>query len=862
MKKVKSLFWAALMLLCGQNVNAQEASVVETSPPSMLSAKPGTRWWWHGSAVDRENLQWSLDQYAQAGIGTVEITPIFGVQGNEKNDRSFLSPEWMQSLRDVEDIAAKKHIQVDMNCGTGWPFGGPEVPLEEAACKLILIDTVVTTRVAKDLVLEVPEKEKPHSRLLVQRDFPVNKRDYRRVIALYESRTLQKVKRAAPGGEGYVIDHFDSTAVAHYLDRFERAFAQTNTPYPNTFFNDSYEVYDADWTPSLLDEFFRRCGYRLENHLPALANGNPKVLTDYRETLAELLLNNFTRQWVAWSHKHGVQVRNQAHGSPANLIDVYAAVDVPEIEGYGLSDFGIKGLRTDPGMTIKNFSDLSMLKYASSASHITGKPLTSSETFTWLTEHFRTSLSQMKPDMDLMFCAGVNRMFFHGTCYSPKDEPWPGRQFYAAIDMSPTNTIWRDAPNLMKYIERCQNYLQWGKSDNDFLVYLPVRNMWADNPRERLMMFDIHTMDKKAPDFIRAILAIDSLGFDCDYISDQFLLTTTYDGHFLRTAAGTAYKALVIPGDCIMPKHVRQHIDELGRRGANIIKSITQADLVSAAKPETIKSELHLHMIRRSNPVGYHYFIANLTPNDVDEWAMLANDFKDAFWYDPMTGKKYAVETDGKWIKVMLRSGESLILQTLDQPKPEGDKASSGSGLKQRPRLPNLTGGNTIVLNKGWKLRFENSEPAIKKTYKLDQLRTWETLDRKTRTLMGTGVYQCNFEVNQYQLNDSHTWQIDLGDVRESARVSINGHDIGCAWAVPYVLWFDKSVLHEGINTISIAVTNLPANHIAELDRKGVKWRKMKEINMVDINYKNTSFANWKPMPSGLNSTVRIIRVN
>ena len=280
MKKVKSLFWAALMLLCGQNVSAQEASVVETSPPSMLSAKPGTRWWWHGSAVDRENLQWSFDQYAQAGIGTVEITPIFGVQGNEKNDRSFLSPEWMQSLRDVEDIAAKKHIQVDMNCGTGWPFGGPEVPLEEAACKLILIDTVVTTRVAKDLVLEVPEKEKPHSRLLVQRDFPVNKRDYRRVIALYESRTLQKVKRAAPGGEGYVIDHFDSTAVAHYLDRFERAFAQTNTPYPNTFFNDSYEVYDADWTPSLLDEFFRRCGYRLENHLPALANGNPKVLTE------------------------------------------------------------------------------------------------------------------------------------------------------------------------------------------------------------------------------------------------------------------------------------------------------------------------------------------------------------------------------------------------------------------------------------------------------------------------------------------------------------------------------------------------------------------------------------------------------
>ena len=53
-----------------------------------------------------------------------------------------------------------------------------------------------------------------------------------------------------------------------------------------------------------------------------------------------------------------------------------------------------------------------MLKYASSAAHIAGKTYTSSETFTWLTEHFRTSLSQCKPDMDLMFVSGVNHMFF------------------------------------------------------------------------------------------------------------------------------------------------------------------------------------------------------------------------------------------------------------------------------------------------------------------------------------------------------------------------------------------------------------------------------------------------------------------
>ena len=99
-----------------------------------------------------------------------------------------------------------------------------------------------------------------------------------------------------------------------------------------------------------------------------------------------MLLHNFTEQWTKWANKRGAITRNQAHGSPANLIDRYAAVDIPEIEGFGLTDFGIKGLRKDPGMTRPNFSDLSMLKYAPSAAHITGKKYTSSETFTWLTE--------------------------------------------------------------------------------------------------------------------------------------------------------------------------------------------------------------------------------------------------------------------------------------------------------------------------------------------------------------------------------------------------------------------------------------------------------------------------------------------
>ncbi len=826
-------------------------------PQPTRESRPGLRWWWLGSAVDRQNLTWNLEQYAKAGIGAVEITPIYGVQGNGENDIPYLSPRWMEMLRYTEAENNRLDIETDMATGTGWPFGGPWVPLSEAACKAVFVDTVVSKKTdASSIRFVVPPKERPYSTLRLVRTFGVEGQpDKQRVIALFEGRTRMKVKRAAPGGEGYVIDHFDSTAVAHYLAHIDSAFTASKTPFPHTFFNDSYEEHTADWTPTLLAEFEKRRGYRLEDCIDKLVDRDPQVVSDYRETLGDLLLTNFTMQWTAWAHRHGAITRNQAHGSPANLIDCYGAVDIPEIEGFGLTDFGIKGLRTDSGHTRPNFSDLSMLKYAPSAAHITGKKYTSSETFTWLTEHFRTSLSQMKPDMDLMFCAGVNRMFFHGTAYSPKDDPWPGWKFYASIDMSPTNSIWRDAPELMNYITRCQTYMQWGEPDNDFLVYLPVRDMWRTNRSKLLMQFDIHSMEKKAPDFIKAILAIDKAGFDCDYISDQYLLSSRVKDGKIVTAAGTEYKALVITGNSIMPQSVSRHIEEMKAKGAHIICGTGAEEMAKAATSEEMKTKLGLKMIRRSNPIGHHYFIANLTDHDVNAPVELATGEKHAVWYNPMTGEYNRADIDNGAIRLNLKSGESRILLSSAKPVEEwGIHDSIASAPHERHEAVNAD--EIDLTDCKWTLSFVDEGPKVEQTYKLDRLQTWETLGDSAAVTMGTGVYQTTFKLSAKQA--ARNWKIDLGDVRESARVYINGVYVGCAWAVPFSLDC-RSALRKGKNTLRIEVTNLPANRIADMDRRLVKWRKMKEINVVDINYKKTTYGNWELVPSGLNGRVKLV---
>ena len=562
-------------------------------------------------------------------------------------------------------------------------------------------------------------------------------------------------------------------------------------------------------------------------------------------------LRNFTQQWTDWAHSHGSITRNQAHGSPANLIDCYAAVDIPEIEGFGLSEFGIKGLRKDPGKTRKNDSDFSMLKYAPSAAHICGKPFTSSETFTWLTEHFRTSLSQLKPDIDLMFCAGVNHMFFHGTCYSPKNDPWPGWKFYASIDMSPTNSIWRDAPYFMQYVERCQSFLQWGQPDNDFLVYLPVRDMWKKQPEKLLMQFSIHAMGKLAPEFIQSILDIEHAGFDCDYISEKYILTTSYKDGMLETAAGTRYKGLVIPGSGEMPQHVKAHIDELKAQGAHIIYGTKASDLQAAAKPEAMKTECGLKAIRRSNATGYHYFIVNLSPEDIHDHLPLAVDYKDAAWFNPLNGDILPADFDNEGIDICLRSGESMILQTYDSATISKPKEISKASFSKQENQ------KVIELTGSWKLSFTEEAPKVTKTFTLDKLQTWESLDDDSaKVTMGTGIYTTQVKLSKADIRTP--WMIDLGDVRESARVYINGQMIGCAWAVPFILDC-RNALKAGQNEIRIEVTNLPANRIADYDRKGIKWRKMEEINVVDINYKRTTYDQWELVPSGLNSQVRLI---
>ncbi|HEU5072436.1 MAG TPA: glycosyl hydrolase, partial [Verrucomicrobiae bacterium] len=524
---------AAVLLLAALVAGGCPAGAAENPfawPEIKTQARPHTYWWWMGSAVDTNNIARELARYHAAGLGGVHIIPIYGAKGWESNYIEYLSPKWMAMLSFTVSEARRLGMDVDMTTGTGWCFGGPHVTDEEANAIMVSrkfnvaaggkLPASFDPTLIQALMAFGPDGQKVDLTGAMQADGSVNWRAPTgswTVYAISQKPSGQKVKRAAPGGEGWMLNLDHPEAMTNYLRWFDAAFAHYEGPKPRAQYHDSYE-YKMDWSPVFFAEFEKRRGYRLQDELDVFLTGRPadraaRVKCDYRETVSDIMAEETIPQWVEWSHAHGFITRNEAHGSPGNWLDLYADADIPETEMF--------------------YRDRNRLisKFASSAAHVAGKPLVSAETGTWLDEHFTETLGEMKFLLDDMFLSGVNHVFYHGTCYSPDEAGWPGWHFYASFEMNPRNSIWRDVPALNAYAARCQAVLQRGRPDNDILLYWPLHDFWSD-PQGTVRNLTVHARDWFEEQPIgKTAQQLWGAGYQFDYISDRQLSGMPVSGH-------------------------------------------------------------------------------------------------------------------------------------------------------------------------------------------------------------------------------------------------------------------------------------------------------------------------------------------
>jgi len=157
---------------------------------------------------------------------------------------------------------------MDLTLGSGWPYGGPQVPITDAAATLRTERVKVQPNSRCIPLPNIGPGEKflaafaaDNLRELTDvHDGAVwldgNPEGPQEILFFVASRTGMQVKRPAVGAEGYVLNHLDARATERYLknvgDRLLQAFG-SNPPY--AVFCDSLEVYNQDWTPDFLEEF-------------------------------------------------------------------------------------------------------------------------------------------------------------------------------------------------------------------------------------------------------------------------------------------------------------------------------------------------------------------------------------------------------------------------------------------------------------------------------------------------------------------------------------------------------------------------------------------------------------------------------
>ncbi|MGV8094742.1 MAG: glycosyl hydrolase [Mangrovibacterium sp.] len=870
------------------------------------TTKPWAYWWWMGSSVTKEGITANLTKMAEAGFGGVHIIPIYGEKGDENNFIPFLSPRWMEMLVYTADETKRLGMGVDMTSGTGWPFGGPEVDPGTAAKVFQITSTPLTSSnipLLQDSILNGDIAgyalyddsgnciHAEHSAGLPSRSVLAKAK---KIDVLHYRPTRQKVKRAAPGGEGLVMDVFSKEAMDQYMSRFEKAFQQTDftNEHVRAFYNDSYEVYGANFTPDFLKEFRSRRGYDLLPHLQTLADTvqtekRKRLISDYCETVSDLLLDAFTRTWVSKSHNLGLLTRDQAHGSPGNLLDLYGVADIPETESFGSSGFIIPGLQNDPDYEESRFGRPNPLtmKFASSSAHVKGKQLVSSETATWLADHFKVTLAQVKPQVDELFISGINHIFYHGVTYSPPEKEFPGRLFYASTNFGPLSHFWNELPLLNRYISDCQTILQQTKPDNDILLYFGIHDIWSElNEKLLIRLFDVHHSDAWLRSQATGKLAqkLWDRGYSFDYISDRGLLyDVSSDGQSVRSG-GITYKTIIVPALTHMPVETLRQILALARKGVMIcFESAVPEDVPGLHEVEKrqqemkeLKAELlklpnvkvvpdictrlqqenfpretmadeKLSFIRKKDGDKTIYFIANLSDRFHEGWIELAKRKEYAELYDVQNNVRgEAMQKDGK-IFLQLEPGRSCFLFYSDQPL-----------IKQRYPYYQKQ-GNPVDLSYGWRLSAVKGLSALPPEITVDTLRSWTGYGEPFLHFSGTIRYSKEFDLPDELLRQD-AWRLEIEQLRETAEVIVNGEKAGTIWTVPGNITIPGKLLRKH-NRIELDVTNTSFNRVIELDQQKVPWKNFYEINFVNIRYEPFDASGKSPVPSGLIGKVSLV---
>jgi hypothetical protein len=875
-------------------------------PPD--NARIMMRWWWFGPAVSKPELERELRVMKAGGIGGVEVQSVYPLALDDPasgiKNFPYLSEEFLDALRFTSVKAAELGLRMDMTLGSGWPYGGPHIPVHQAAGKIRIDRVRVGDAQRRIPIPSISEGEKllavfnadGSHELTDIHDGAVwlsgDKIQAREILFFIASRTGMMVKRPSIGAEGFVLDHYDRSATLNHLqtagDRIMKALG-SRPPY--AVFCDSLEVYGNDWTGDFLAEFRKRRGYDLKPHLPALTMNSganaAAIRHDWGKTLTELFNDRFLTTVHDWAKLHHSLFRLQGYGMPPATVSSYTNADLPEGEGF-------------------LWKSLSATRWASSASHLYGKPVTSSETWTWLhSPVFRATPLDMKAEADLHFLQGINQLIGHGWPYTPEKVEYPGWRFYAAAAFGEKNPWWIVMPEISAYLQRVSFLLRQGTPANDVAVYLPDSDAWAQFSPGKVSMIEA-LRQRLGPDIVARIL---EAGYNFDFFDDAALAQIGRVEKGALTLGGNRYRIVVMPGVESMPLVTLQKMEEFAKSGGILMAtrrtpSIAPGFLASAAdhaqvlqtsdrlfkgraapghfvedeanvgstltkllRPDVqfAPAAPDVGFVHRTSDTAEIYFIVNTSNEQRIVDATFRAEASEVELWDPVSGRS---EPAG----VIARPSASVTTISLDlEPYASRVVVFHKGSLRNSQITRTLGAASTLDISSGWKVTFGEHGKAVT----MDKLKSW-TDDEDTRFYSGVATYEKTVSLAGGFVQNGSQVTLNFGEgtrvneppsragmralleapVREAAVIYVNGKRAGAIWCPPYRLDITEWV-KPADNRIRMEVANLATNYMA-----GRALPNYRLLNLrYGVRFEAQDMDKIEALPAGVLGPVRLVAV-
>ncbi len=856
------------------------------------------RWWWFGPTVTKTELEREMRLMKEGGIGGFEIQPVYPVVLDDPTkglkNLPFLSPEFLDALKFTQQKAKELGMRVDLTIGSGWPYGGPSVPVTQAAGRLKVDRLKVAANQRRVPLPIINEGEKllaifqGSTELKDVKDgavwLPANPESATEILVFIASRTGMQVKRPSVGAEGFVLDHYDRNAIDSYLknvgDPLLTSF-KGNPPF--AIFCDSLEVFNSDWTSDFLEEFQKRRGYDLKPYLPALVKDIGKdtaaIRQDWGRTLNELLNERFMIPMQTWAKRNNTKFRIQGYGIPPATIASNAYADISEGEGA-------------------QWKVLRAARWASSANHLYGRNITTSETWTWLhSPSFRATPLDMKAEADLHFLQGINQLIGHGWPYTAEGQEYPGWRLYAAAALNEKNPWWIVMPDLSKYLQRTSWILRQGQPANDIAFYLPNSDAYAGFVNGKVHYMIEALKDRIGEDVVAKTL---EAGYNLDFFDDEVLQQIGSVKNNSLQLGANQYKAVILPNVERVPLQTLRKLEEFTKNGVIVIATrqapnvapgfkATDAERkeiqeISArifsstnAKAAVVKDEKNelaekLNSLLRPdfalekpvNEVGFihrHtenaeiYFVANssnLTQNLNATFRVkgLQAEIWDSLNGSIVTSNLTTEKADGTKIELALEPyGSRVVIFT---------KRKLAKTELVEANLP-----NNIEFSNDWKLTINNQSSTVK------SLTSW-TENENTRYFSGTTSYENTINLREKfkhvaldfgagksiqptpLRNGSRTW-IEA-PIRDAAVVYVNAQRVGAIFSPPYSINI-APFLKVGENKIRIEVANTAINYLA-----GHRLPDYKLLHLrFGERFQPQDMENLQPLPSGLLGNIKLV---